>query len=132
MLRRASLVVAFLLALGCRYAPREEPSGEVLYARHCAACHGVGGRGDGPVAPALRRPPTDLTLLARRAGGRFDAAGITAVIDGRSAVVEHGTREMPVWGVAFEAELAGEAYTGYLAIERSQTLTDYLATLQVE
>ena len=132
MLRVASLVVAFAVAQGCRFAPREEPSGELLYARHCAACHGVGGRGDGPVAPALRRPPTDLTLLARRSGGRFDAARLTAVIDGRSAVTEHGTRDMPVWGVVFEAELSDEAYTGYFAVERSQSLTDYLATIQAE
>ena len=132
MPRIASIALALLAAFGCRYAPREAPSGEVLYARHCAACHGIEARGDGPVAPSLLRKPTDLTLLARANGGRFDATRIAAVIDGRSPVVEHGTREMPVWGVVFESELADEAYTGYRAIERSRTLTDYLATLQVE
>jgi mono/diheme cytochrome c family protein len=132
MRRFGAVVLALLAASACRYEPREEPTGEALYARHCAACHGASGRGDGPVAPALLRPPSDLTTFARRHGGRFDAARMAAVIDGRSPVAEHGPREMPVWGVVFEAELAGEAHVGYRAIERSQALTSYLATLQVE
>jgi mono/diheme cytochrome c family protein len=128
---RHATVLALVLALGCRYAPREEPTGAVLYARHCAACHGADARGDGPVAPALRRAPNDLTVLARDAGGRFDTARIAAVIDGRSPVVEHGTRDMPVWGVVFEEELSDEPFTGYRAIERSRTLTAYLESIQV-
>ena len=129
MRRWALLVLA--AALGCRYEPREEPSGEVLYARHCAACHGVSGRGDGPVAASLQRPPSDLTTLALRHGGRLDAARVAAAIDGRVAIAEHGTRDMPVWGVVFEDELAGQPHAGYRAIERSQALTQYLETLQV-
>jgi mono/diheme cytochrome c family protein len=132
MRRPELLALALVAALGCRFEPREEPSGAALYARHCAACHGAEGRGDGPVAPALARPPSDLTTLGRRHGGRFDAQRVAAAIDGRSAIVEHGTREMPVWGVVFEQELTGEPFVGYRAIERSQSLTDYLATLQVE
>jgi mono/diheme cytochrome c family protein len=132
MRRPEVLALAFLAALGCRFESGEEPSGAALYARHCAACHGAEGRGDGPVAPALSRPPSDLTTLARRNGGRFDAQRVAAAIDGRSSVLGHGTREMPVWGVVFEEELTGEPYVGYRAIERSRSLTDYLATLQVE
>jgi mono/diheme cytochrome c family protein len=132
MRRSAILALALGAALGCSVERREEPSGEALYARHCAACHGAEGRGDGPVAPALGRPPTDLTTLARRSGGRFDAQRVAAAIDGRSSVVAHGTRDMPVWGVVFEQELSGEPYAGYRAIERSQQLTDYVATIQVE
>ena len=132
MPRRAIVALVLATALGCRFERHEEPSGAALYARHCAACHGAEGRGDGPVAPALARAPSDLTTLARRHGGRFDAQRVAAVIDGRSPVVEHGTRDMPVWGVVFEEELSGEAYVGYRAIERSQTLTGFLATIQVE
>jgi len=132
MPRRAIVALVLATGLGCRFERDEEPSGAALYARHCAACHGAEGRGDGPVAPALARAPSDLTTLARRHGGRFDAQRVAAVIDGRSPVVEHGTRDMPVWGVVFEAELSGESYVGYRAIERSQTLTEFLATIQVE
>jgi putative copper resistance protein D len=36
-------------------------SGAALYRTHCATCHGVGGRGDGPGGAGLPRPPADLT-----------------------------------------------------------------------
>ncbi len=35
--------------------------GRTLYLAHCVACHGLGGRGDGPAAVGLPRPPADLT-----------------------------------------------------------------------
>jgi mono/diheme cytochrome c family protein len=128
----ALVALPLLLAPGCAFERREDPPGEVLYGRHCAPCHGAEGKGDGPVAPALVRLPTDLTLLARRSGGRFDAQRVAAAIDGRSIVLGHGTRDMPVWGVVFEQELSGEAYAGYRAIERTQRLTEFLAGIQVE
>jgi putative copper resistance protein D len=34
--------------------------GAALYRRHCAACHGPTGAGDGPARPALPRAPADL------------------------------------------------------------------------
>ncbi len=42
-------------------APAKAPTGpgSVAYAKHCARCHGVSGRGDGPDGPALKAP--DLT-----------------------------------------------------------------------
>jgi putative copper export protein/mono/diheme cytochrome c family protein len=36
-------------------------SGAALYRVHCAACHGPGGRGDGPARAGLPRLPADLT-----------------------------------------------------------------------
>ncbi len=35
--------------------------GASLYPGHCAACHGAGGRGDGPLAAGLPVPPADLS-----------------------------------------------------------------------
>ena len=35
--------------------------GTTLYAKHCAACHGDAGHGDGPAAAELNPPPADLT-----------------------------------------------------------------------
>lgn len=72
--------------------------GEALYLEHCARCHGPTGRGDGPEADSLRYRPTDLTLLSRGAGGRFPAARLTRVIDGRRPLEGHGGAEMPMWG----------------------------------
>jgi len=54
------------------------------------------------------------------------------VIDGRRAVVEHGTREMPVWGAVFESERHGEGYPGYISLLHSRALSDYLRSIQQE
>jgi mono/diheme cytochrome c family protein len=41
--------------------------GHMLFERHCTACHGVGGRGDGPIAHQWQRLPKDLTHPERQA-----------------------------------------------------------------
>jgi mono/diheme cytochrome c family protein len=101
-----------------------------MYQRYCASCHGAGGKGDGPIAGALRKPPADLTQLAKRAGGRFEEPTIMAIIDGRRLVAEHGPREMPVWGAVFDEELEDRAYTRYTGLLQSRLLADYLRSLQ--
>jgi mono/diheme cytochrome c family protein len=75
--------------------------GSVTYRVYCRTCHGQTGRGDGPVAELLKTPPSDLTGIARRAGGEFPEGLVTAAIDGRAEVAAHGPREMPIWGEAF-------------------------------
>lgn len=47
--------------------------GARMYTRHCAACHGEDGRGEGPLAATLTRwPPTFVgPLLTRRADGEM-------------------------------------------------------------
>jgi mono/diheme cytochrome c family protein len=127
---RSLALAAGLLAVGCSSQYTEEPSGREVYLRHCASCHGDAGKGDGPVAASLRRPPSDLTTIARRSGGRFDEVQVMQVIDGRTLVAEHGSRAMPVWGVVFEQELEGEPYSGYTSLLRSRNLTDYLRSIQ--
>lgn len=73
-------------------------SGKELYERFCAACHGVTGRGDGPVSASLTVEVPDLTLIARRSGGKYPRERIVRVIDGRHIFAAHGSRTMPVWG----------------------------------
>lgn len=116
---------------GCVDERTDPVSGADLYRRHCASCHGVEGRGDGPLAASLRTPPSDLTALARRAGG-FDESAVMAVIDGRRAVTEHGPREMPVWGAVFESghREAREPYPAYTSLLDARALTDYLRSIQ--
>lgn len=41
--------------------------GQKLFGRHCTACHGVSGRGDGPVSQEWPRLPKDLTHPERQA-----------------------------------------------------------------
>lgn len=96
---RAMAVAAVLqiVSAGTTFA-QDEHLGITEYEIACLPCHGVDGRGDGPLAPNLKVAPKDLTQIARENGGTFPAARVAAMIDGRAAVQAHGLREMPVWG----------------------------------
>ena len=90
----------------------EETIGSDEYRTSCLSCHGVGGRGDGPLAQYLTVKPTDLTALAKNNGGQYPniKAGaypflrVYQIIDGRAAIEVHGDRAMPVWGNRYLAE----------------------------
>lgn len=121
-------LLAAALAIACGQPDEPPPSGRQLYRTYCASCHGVDGRGDGPMAPALRAEPTDLTLLEAR--GAFHESRIMAVIDGRRQVDAHGSREMPVWGGVFVSELDTLQYTEYTTLLRTRDLMEYLRSIQ--
>ena len=72
--------------------------GRQMYASYCAPCHGTDGRGHGPVSPALRMQPVDLTGLSRANHGRFPSAHLSAVLRFGSEMPAHGSAQMPVWG----------------------------------
>ena len=103
--------------------------GRDLYEFYCASCHGKDGRGSGPVVPALRSEPPDLTRLTLHNGGVFPRARIEAIVDGRidPPLVAHGTREMPVWGPIFRG-LDGNETANRLRIAN---IVDYVQSLQV-
>ena len=46
-------------------------AGEIIFNANCASCHGVSGKGDGPVGLALEPHPRDFTVAAFK----FDADG---------------------------------------------------------
>jgi mono/diheme cytochrome c family protein len=101
--------VALPLVVGGQTPPRNSSGhiplpleGAQIFHEYCAACHGTGGKGDGPAAPALRHAPPDLTLLAHRNGGKFPRDRVKAIIAGQEqSAAAHGSREMPVWGPVF-------------------------------
>jgi len=103
-------------------------SGSTLYRSYCASCHGTSAKGDGPLAANLRTAPSDLTRLAKRNHGKFDAEKVRRAIDGRDAREIHGGTDMPVWGDAFKR--AGEGYDEAQVKERINALVDHIATLQ--
>ena len=110
-LARGGRLLPHLAGLLASRAEAEEPrppTGEELYVRHCASCHGATGKGDGPVAPSLTRPTPDLTVLARE--GRFDEANLMAIIDGISAALHLAERGHDV--VLLEAARIGAGASG--------------------
>ncbi len=77
---------------------QESEAGRTAYLSSCAACHGEDAKGNGFLSSVLKVPPADLTTLARRNDGVFPIAAVNEIIDGRTLVAAHGTREMPIWG----------------------------------
>jgi len=73
-------------------------SGKQMYASYCAPCHGVDGRGNGPMVRALRDQPADLSVLTRDNGGKFPAEHFAAVLQFGVDASAHGSAEMPIWG----------------------------------
>lgn len=108
----------------------EDYSGAELFQRYCAPCHGVAARGDGPVAATLSVPVPDLTGLSSRHDGKFPSQYVRDMIDGRSPVVAHGTRRMPVWGYEFWVEEGADIEAEAMARELIDRLVAYLASIQ--
>lgn len=107
--------------------------GEAEYLNSCAVCHGVEGKGDGPLSDLLVKRPADLTSISKRNGGRFPYARVIAVIDGRYDVPGHGNRDMPVWGRQFledDQRLYGPAGGEIVTTERINELAGYVQSLQ--
>lgn len=104
-------------------------TGAMLYQRHCATCHGVEARGDGPMRPALLLQPPSLNDLAARNDGTFPIIRVVSRIDGRDPLVSHGS-PMPVYGWYFEGEdTAIRAETGQ-TILTSKPIVDLMAYLE--
>jgi mono/diheme cytochrome c family protein len=112
-------------------APLGYETGDALFKTYCASCHGKAAKGDGPISQHLRTAPPDLTLLARRAGGKFDAEKVYRIIDGRKPVSGHGGGDMPVWGDAFRRTGQGRG-TDDAVRERIQALVDHLRAIQAQ
>jgi len=105
------------------YAQNRDSGGQYWYSTYCASCHGRDGKGDGPVARSLSRPPADLSGLSAANGGTFPSERIAEFVDGRREVAAHGTREMPVWGRAVR-------FGPSIVRKRVHAIVDYISTLQ--
>lgn len=104
-------------------------SGRQMYDAYCASCHGQGGKGNGPAAPALKATPTDLTQLAAKSGGKFPETHVAQAIKGDQMMAAHGSKDMPVWGPVF---LSLEQHDPAAAQLRVRNLTKYIASLQAK
>lgn len=131
-----AVIIALILLVIATVAARAEDfstySGDRLYARFCASCHGAQGHGDGVVASSFRIMVPDLTRIARRHGGKFPDEQIHRIIDGRRTLPPHGSREMPVWGFEFRTQNAEKPDPQHSTDQMIQRLTDYIRSMQME
>ncbi len=91
-----------LSALPARADTVDVANGAALFQAHCAACHGAGAMGDGPMTEILEIVPADLTQLNDSQG--FPAGEIARAIDGRDMIAHGGP--MPVFGRILEDQSA--------------------------
>jgi mono/diheme cytochrome c family protein len=104
--------------------------GRADFELHCQACHGAGGRGDGPMAALLVVPPSDLTAIAAANDGAFPFWRVYAQIEGKSPVKGHETFQMPIFGERLERDVGRP---GFLAPHlRVLLLTHFVESLQAE
>jgi mono/diheme cytochrome c family protein len=139
MMRTGVVSAAIAIAVAGSAVSAEEPSGHdpvlaelgaPIFARYCTSCHGPDGRGDGPTAEVLRTRPADLTGIAKRRGGQFPTSEIAKFIDGRFEFPAHGSREMPVWGERFGADVPESDVGESIARGNIASLVEYLKSIQ--
>ena len=110
-------------------APKTDPTnGKQMYTSYCAPCHGTDARGKGPVAGALKTPPTDLTTLAKANHGKYPDNHIVSVLRFGTEVSAHGAADMPVWGKVFASMSRPNSQDADL---RTANLIRYLESVQV-
>ena len=77
------VIASILSVTATAWAQTSVGLGRADYKENCASCHGASGKGDGPVHSFLVKPPSDLTQIAQRHGGKFPQELMWEVIDGR-------------------------------------------------
>lgn len=142
MLKSTTAKLGTLLVMSCIGAffaapalAQDATAGKSEFSLHCAACHGLTGLGDGPVGQMLKIPAPNLAFVAQRNGGSFPFKRVYDIIDGRTVIAAHGTRDMPIWGDRYRKDSKPltpdqAEITDRLAQERILSLVYYIGTLQ--
>ncbi len=79
-MRRAAPVLAGLALAACAAPERPADVGRAAFAEHCAACHGAGAAGDGPMAIFVPSGVPNLRELAQRNGGTYPERHVVEVV----------------------------------------------------
>jgi mono/diheme cytochrome c family protein len=137
--RIPACIVAVSLAAGLLYAagaaaqeaaPDESVLGEGKsdFEWQCSSCHGPDGKGDGPMAKMLIKPPANLTVIAKANGGVFPFWRVYQTIAGKAPVPGHETFQMPDFWKRFRGD---EKEWGFLPPHvRILELTHYIESVQ--
>jgi mono/diheme cytochrome c family protein len=104
-------------------------NGKQMYKSYCASCHGEYGKGNGPVAPALKQQPADLSVLSKNNGGKFPSEHVAAVLDFGADTLAHGNSIMPVWGPILSKMDSSDPQVNIKAL-RISNLSRYIESLQ--
>jgi hypothetical protein len=133
--RSALMACTLGLLAGSVCAQISEPStARKDFVLHCADCHGVDGKGNGPatqVIPGFK--PTDLTVLSKTHSGKFPRQEVYDIIDGRKRLPGHydADTDMPLWGLTFQP--AGREFSPEAEEKvkrRLSGLVDYIEGIQ--
>ena len=124
-------LIPLILALSATSALAADPVGDAakgrdLFLANCSTCHGADAIGDGPMAPALARPPANLTALA--AGMDFPVADVVRWIDGRDIIAHGGP--MPLFGEILTDRSAVVDDAAANPVFTTQAVLDIVAWLQ--
>lgn len=148
--RGGAAVVAVLAWLGAASARADDAAlaqGKHLYLKYCAACHGESAKGDGVVGTMLNPRASDLTLIAKRNGGKFPFYEIMQIIGGRAPTGQqedaslpglpkaHGSAAMPVWGEIFSRDELSKGTSLDLQLQATgkiMLITEYLQSIQAK
>jgi mono/diheme cytochrome c family protein len=124
----AVVISAFAQTTPQRQPPIRSVDGATIFRNNCAACHGLEGRGDGPVSKTLKRNVPDLTTLSQRNGGAFPAIHVrtTIMFGGDDLLPTHGSKTMPIWGPIFH-EIEFDQDLGNVRLEN---IAKYLESIQ--
>jgi mono/diheme cytochrome c family protein len=138
--RTVSVLIGSALLLAAAEAPKPEVkrvpmastsrvSGVEMFKSYCASCHGLQGKGDGPAASAMKRAPSDLTMLTKKNQGKFPEMHVSYVLGMKEDIGAHGSKDMPVWGTLFSRmENSDETFTKL----RIRNLVTYLESIQAK
>ena len=103
--------------------------GRRLYVSYCLLCHGVDGKGDGPLAKAMHIHTADLTTTIRSRGDRI----LTKIITGKGKQTISGrdrhnllSEAMPEWENVFSDEQVKAliAYLRFLGRSKHELMGD--------
>ena len=127
-MRTAATLLCFILLATPALAAAAFDQGRADFDKLCAPCHGVSGKGDGPQAPHLAKPPSDLTRVTAKYG-QFPEQKVFETIAGLDMPDGHGTREMPIWGDVFVTEEVGKSTRIEDAVKASDEASRRIAGL---
>src|ERR1035438_5558228 len=91
--RKWVMVASITVSFSAVALAQDLDAGELALQSSCATCHGIDGKGKGPLSEQLRVAPADLTVLAKKNDGVFPVNAVYETIYGIKRIVAHGRSE---------------------------------------